>query len=164
MKKIFDTKTIITFIISGILFGSIGVYAASYYAKDVSYQSSDASWEVSNVNDALNELYKFKNQLGLKLLYEKVNSFDDYTTFTETYVVPDDTNQVLVLCMASQGKNYPFTVTTTKGNVSLITDYNVGQSYALTYSIYKVENCDGATITMKNSSGYTDISFVILEL
>ena len=58
MKKIFDTKTIITFIISGILFGSIGVYAASYYAKDVSYQSSDASWEVSNVNDALNELYQ----------------------------------------------------------------------------------------------------------
>ena len=47
--------------ILGTIFGitiSVGVvYAASYYAKDVSYQPNDASWEVSNVNDAINSLY-----------------------------------------------------------------------------------------------------------
>ena len=51
-------KIIITFIISGIIFGSIGIYAASlYYAKDVAYEPTDENWEVSNVNDALNSLY-----------------------------------------------------------------------------------------------------------
>jgi len=47
--------------ILGTIFGiiiSVGVvYAASYYAKDVLYQPNDASWEVSNVNDAINSLY-----------------------------------------------------------------------------------------------------------
>jgi len=61
MKKIINklkSSLLFTFIISGILFGSIGIYAASiYYAKDISYEPSDASWEVSNVNDAINGLY-----------------------------------------------------------------------------------------------------------
>jgi len=59
------SSLLFTFIISGILFGSIGIYAASiYYAKDISYESSDASWEVSNVNDAINSLYNIKNELN----------------------------------------------------------------------------------------------------
>lgn len=162
MKKIIQSRIFLV-IVCGLIFGSIGVYGATIYnAEDVIYSNKNS--KVANVNDALDELYKFKDQLGLKLLYEKINSFDNYTTFTEIYNVPVDTKQVLVLCMASQGKNYPFTISTTKGKVSLITDYNVGQSYALTYSIYKIEDCDGATITMKNNSGYTDISFVILGL
>ena len=31
MKKIIDKKTIVTFIISGIIFGSLGVYGANVY-------------------------------------------------------------------------------------------------------------------------------------
>ena len=60
MKKIFDKKTIFSFVLGIMLSGGI-VYAASYYAKDISYQSSDASWEVSNVNDAINDLYNMVN-------------------------------------------------------------------------------------------------------
>ena len=56
MKKLIKNN-LFGFIIGGIIFGSIGIYAASiYYAKDISYEPSDASWEVSNVNEALNEL------------------------------------------------------------------------------------------------------------
>ena len=57
-------KALIGFILGGIIFGSIGIYATSlYYAKDISYEPSDASWEVSNVNDALNNLYSMKIEL-----------------------------------------------------------------------------------------------------
>ena len=55
MKKF---KLILTgFILGIILCGGI-VYGASYYAKDVSYEPTDASWEVTNVSDALDHLYK----------------------------------------------------------------------------------------------------------
>ena len=54
-------KLIISFILGGIIFGSVGIYAASYLATDVSYTPTDSSWKVSNVNDALNELYNKKN-------------------------------------------------------------------------------------------------------
>ena len=56
-------KLIIGFILGGLIFGSIGIYAASYYAKDVSYEPSDASWEVNNVDEAINSLYSMKQEL-----------------------------------------------------------------------------------------------------
>jgi len=54
--------------ILGTIFGitiSVGlVYGANlYYAKDVSYQPNDSSWEVKNVNDAINSLYDMKQEL-----------------------------------------------------------------------------------------------------
>lgn len=55
MKKIIQSK--IFLIISGIIFTSIGVYAANYIASDVSYTPSNKDWKVNNVNDALDELY-----------------------------------------------------------------------------------------------------------
>lgn len=70
MKKIFDKKIIITFIISGIIFTSIGVYAASLYsAKDISYNKEN--WEVSNVNDALNDL---KNKTDVLMTGDAIES------------------------------------------------------------------------------------------
>jgi len=56
-------KILLGIIIGGLIFGGI-VYAASYYAKDVTYEPSDASWEVNNVNDAINDLYETMNNLN----------------------------------------------------------------------------------------------------
>ena len=44
-------------IIIGILLSSGLVYAASFYANDIRYEPIDTNWEVSNVEDALNDLY-----------------------------------------------------------------------------------------------------------
>ena len=55
MKKIIKNN-MFGFILGILLCGGI-VYAASYYAKDVTYIPTDASWEVNNVNDAINSLY-----------------------------------------------------------------------------------------------------------
>jgi len=50
-------KILIGFIL-GIILGSGIVYAATLYkATDVSYEPSDASWEVDNVNEAINDLH-----------------------------------------------------------------------------------------------------------
>ena len=53
-----NLKVFVSIIISGIIFGGIGVYAANtYLAHDISYTPSNENFEVSNVEDALNELY-----------------------------------------------------------------------------------------------------------
>ena len=69
MKKIINklkSNLLFTFIISGIIFGSIGIYAASlYYAKDVQYEPTDETWEVSNVSEAIDSLYSMKEELNI---------------------------------------------------------------------------------------------------
>ena len=65
-------KMLIGFILGGLLFGSM-VYAASYNANDISYTPTDASWEVSNVNEALNDLNDLYNNDGNNLKVNEIN-------------------------------------------------------------------------------------------
>ena len=51
-------KIMLGFILGGIVFGCVGIYAANYLASDISYTPSDESWEVTNVSEALDELYE----------------------------------------------------------------------------------------------------------
>ena len=60
MKKIIknNLKVFVAVVISGIIFGGIGVYAANtYLAHDISYTPSNENFDANNVEDALNELY-----------------------------------------------------------------------------------------------------------
>ena len=54
-------KTIITIIICGIVFTSIGVFAGSYRAKDILFEPSDTTWKVSNVEEAISDLKTMKS-------------------------------------------------------------------------------------------------------
>ena len=72
-------KKIIYGIIIGIVLCSGIVYAASYLASDISYTPSDTSWKVSNVNDALNDLYSNRND-GNRPVYLSY----DYNSTSET--------------------------------------------------------------------------------
>ena len=61
MKRVIKSRLFI-FIISGIIFTNLGVYATiAYYAKDVLYISNDG--KSVTVNDALDNLYSMKNEL-----------------------------------------------------------------------------------------------------
>ena len=71
-------KILIGFILGGIIFGCIGVYAASYLATDIIYEPEDASWEVNNVSEALSDLYKSSAGVELKVY----RSYDQ--TFSST--------------------------------------------------------------------------------
>ena len=65
MKKIIKNPIFI-FILSAIIFGSMGVVlAATILAKDVSYTPSNTNWKVDNVGDAIDELYNnYKNKIS----------------------------------------------------------------------------------------------------
>lgn len=78
-------KTFIGIIIGGIIFGSIGVGAATlYYSNQVSYTPTDTSWQVSNVDEALNSLYsatadssslqELVNIMGEKIIFNNVEN------------------------------------------------------------------------------------------
>ena len=63
MKKMLSNRLFI-FIISGVFFASVTLYAANiYYANEIKYTPTDSSWNVTNVNDALNNLYSMKTEL-----------------------------------------------------------------------------------------------------
>lgn len=59
MKK-FIKNNILGFILGALIFGSIGVYAYNYKATDVKYTPEDHDWDVSNVQEAINDLKKNK--------------------------------------------------------------------------------------------------------
>ena len=56
--KLFSKKYLIGFTIGAILFGSIGVYAVTYFpGLNTTYDNSDSGMTSTNVQDALDELY-----------------------------------------------------------------------------------------------------------
>ena len=64
MKKIKDKKKkslnrIFIFVLSGLIFGTIGVYAATYFpSDDVTYDNTESGLSSNNVQDAIDELYE----------------------------------------------------------------------------------------------------------
>ena len=75
MKKIISKNTIFSFTLGIILCSGI-VYAASYYAKDVKYEPMDTSWNVSNVNEALNSLYNLSESSSISKIAKDSNGND----------------------------------------------------------------------------------------
>jgi len=76
MKRIlnkFKNNSLFSFILGGILFGSVVYGANIYQSNEVEYTPTDASWEVSNVSDAINSLYDMKTEL------ENIKSVGDAT-------------------------------------------------------------------------------------
>ena len=67
MKKIIKklkSNSLFMFILGGLIFGSIGIYGTNnYQSNTIEYSPTDASWEVSNVSEAINSLYSIKTEL-----------------------------------------------------------------------------------------------------
>jgi len=59
MKRKITIKTlIIAIMVTAILSGTVGVIAVKLSAKDVGFTASNEEWQVNNVEDAVNDLYK----------------------------------------------------------------------------------------------------------
>jgi len=56
-------KIILGFILGGIICSGIIYGATLYKSEDIQYSPTDSSWEVSNVNEAINNLYSMKQEL-----------------------------------------------------------------------------------------------------
>lgn len=86
MKKAIKNPIFI-FILSAIIFGSMGVViSATILAKDVSYTPSNTNWKVDNVGDAIDELYNnYKNKIStLQITNDSLNSEIKTLTSTNT--------------------------------------------------------------------------------
>ena len=57
MKKIFKSR-IFSFILGAVIFSGISVCAYSLSSNDISFTPENSNWKVSNVEEAINDLYK----------------------------------------------------------------------------------------------------------
>ena len=78
MKKVFKKGYIFSFILGAIVFGSVGTYAAySVLADNIGYTPKDTTWkkandeDITNVKDAIDELYSNQYELIDNLISEK---------------------------------------------------------------------------------------------
>lgn len=89
MKKIFKNP-FFTFILGSLIFGGIGVvYAYSIFANDIGFEPNNSSWNVSNVKDALDDLYKLKSG---SQVYEKLFNNNKYTLHNDYKIKKDSNN------------------------------------------------------------------------
>ncbi len=127
--KIFKSRTF-AFILGAIIFGGIGVYAGGLInSSEVNYSPSNINWNVSNVKDALDNIY---NELNSECDYNvgKVWSFA-YTGNQQEFKVPCDGKYKIEL-WGAQGGNYNDSTTYiggkgayTSGTISLSGDTNL---------------------------------------
>ena len=81
MKKTINKDILFGIVIGIILCGGVICGTNVYESYEVEYSSTDASWEVSNVGDALNSLYSVKNELdNTKTALNNLKSLGDATT------------------------------------------------------------------------------------
>lgn len=75
-------------ITGGILFGGIGVMATTYFSSsDVSFTPTDDSWDVSNVQDAIDSLYSIadNNEASSLIYLGTESSYDIKTLYPDIY-------------------------------------------------------------------------------
>lgn len=59
MKKMLNNK-LFYFLLGAILFSGITVFAYSITSKEISFTPENTNWEVTNVEEAINDLYNYK--------------------------------------------------------------------------------------------------------
>ena len=94
MKKFIknNLKVFVAVVISGIVFGGIGVYAANtYLAHDISYTPSNENFDANNVEDALNELYD-NSEIAKSINIKLQNETRDSLNFSHAAFLINDAN------------------------------------------------------------------------
>lgn len=87
LKKLFNSK-IFCFLLGGIIFCSITVLATSVLAKEIVFVPDDTTWEVNNVEDAINSLYS--NNDNIRLVSAFVSRFKDFSAVAASVSLVDN--------------------------------------------------------------------------
>ena len=139
------TKNLFGFIL-GIIICSGIVYAANYYATDISYKPTDASWEVNNVSEALNNLYDTLN--GKKTVY--VGSYSNNQNIDIVLTADNFLVVVTSYHCASEGNN--------DGSGAAYTKY-ISKNYS-----NGILQITGAYANSLNDYGYNSYSYSIVTI
>lgn len=123
MKKIIKNN-IFGFILGAIIFGSIvGVSAYTIYANNIGYTPSDTTWkkangeDITNVEEAINELYASSLSTGyntIELKYGDFQQLGNYSTTTKQYTFTTETAGKIIVVMNATGSNSGVTGRTTR--------------------------------------------------
>ena len=95
MKKIF-TNSVFMFILGAVIFSGItSVVALTFFAGDIIYEPSKTEWEVSNVKEALDDLYVRANQkpIYLTISWKIAQKWNDYGFANNIFV---DNNYIAI--------------------------------------------------------------------
>ena len=158
MKKIINS--LFMFILGGIIFGGIGIYATSLYnAKDVTYQNESS--EIKNVNDALNDLYKKMNKDNVIIM-----TGNSVLTNSKTIETSGKHNAILYYTSSNNGEDSPRYIYVKKNNEIIFT-----KSYVSNYNPYinyvelgEIEVVSGDVITLElNKSDNYSVQLLILS-
>ena len=79
MIKKLITSRIFSFILGAILFSGVTVFAYSISSKDIAFTPTNENWQVTNVEEAINDLYTKKIA---NLIVHSSNNFEGTTTAT----------------------------------------------------------------------------------
>lgn len=144
--NLINVKIIIAFIIGVILASGITVYATSYFAKDISYTRQGT--EVSNVQEALNDLYSMKKSLTIN-----ETPFYSITGTGESYTVPRDCLLYIYAHWNSSGYAAYVYINGDEDSDTV----EVGDTYNKTSKLMKVNKGD----VIKTRSGISGLTYLL---
>lgn len=164
-------------VIGLVLISGAGVLAATYFdAIDITFTPNDENWEVTNVKDAIDELYNLSNKDTLEspviitsMLYGRIP--EEVSTGTDSISVGTVGNNVATLSTTDGYRVYSYNANTYSGGSNEITTrkyYTFGRTYMQLYiSKYQHQAGNGnygdATLTVYGYNSETDTSTVITE-
>ena len=154
MKRIIKSR-IFAFVLGALIFSGItGVAAYTIFADNIGYTPSDSTWkksngeDITNVKDAIDELYIKANTTGGNLnydiLYQKQLNASNYGTYQYT-ITSNDTKYKAIMVVSSSvnvsSAVSPANITVSNGNIVSIYNpsvisYKEYGSYNLTNKIY----------------------------
>lgn len=158
MEKIINKNIIIGFVIGIIVMSGVGVVAATmYYSNQISYTPTDTSWNVDNVETALNELYDEINN-KVSVIYLGTG-----TSFNIKTLLPDiDYTKLTIENFIVGGLSAPDMMTTNyttgAGNVedkAAARGFKIGKTYNASTGILSLSGASQRIQIHKNSTGYS---------
>lgn len=143
MKKIFKSR-IFSFILGAVIFSGISVCAYSLSSNDISFTPENNNWQVSNVEEAVNDLYDKSNLGDLEIIMSKGNVANGTTITTEvgSYIFVSSpattyaTNAEIIIGTLYGGSfnnvgTYTCVFRATGTSVTITSDNNVNFSYII---------------------------------
>jgi len=122
MKKLLNKNSIFCFILGGLIFGSIGIYAASMYnSNDITY--SNKNFGVTNVKDALDNLYGICGEYKVQLQYRIENKTYEIGESVNWagqnwYAINNDSNSVTLILKSNYATGAYGSNTTFEGSTA----------------------------------------------
>lgn len=157
MKKILKSQ-LFAFIL-GMIIASVGTAYAAYsiYSYQVSYTPSNSSWEVDNVEDALDYVYNHIAELhaekGVEKIYERSILSGYGENINVNYTIPDGvSNIILIIVREFAFTTFYYANITGEGLVNINETYTSNQGQRNPYNyllLYDLEVVPGKDINIK---------------